>query len=232
MSRGASLPHVRIGELRGLPFHCVQTGHDGNAFLKVPLGKLNSERLVPLDRATMRIIEKLRVRGSTGLRGKRRTLLFEGKAGEPIPAHHFRIALERACRGLVFAEPMTTHRLRHTYATSMLAAGVSLPVLMKLLGHRHYQMTLRYAEITSETVTTEYAKAVENIEQRYKLSPSCRVVNAAPERALTDFARYVLSQVEDHALDRGKAIVLIRRLRRLNSAIHRLLRGRSTSPAR
>lgn len=215
---------LRLGELQALPYHCVHTDQLGNTFLKVPLGKLNSERLVPLDRATIRVLNNLRALGSTGRRGKRRTLLLQGKAAKPIPSLQYRLALKQACHGLVFAEPMTTHRLRHTYATSMLAAGVSLPVLMKLLGHRHYQMTLRYAAITPETIANEYAVAAQAIEQRYNLSS----VSPAhqPTHALTDFARYVLKHVDDNALDKAQARHLVRRLHRLNTAIQRLFHRR------
>jgi site-specific recombinase XerD len=214
---------LRIGELRMLLLHCVQTDQLGNPFLKVPLGKLNTERLVPLDRVTLRLIERLRVHGTTGRRGKRRTFLLQGASGKPIALAQYRLALKRACRGLAFAEPMTSHRLRHTYATSMLVAGVSLPVLMKLLGHRHYQMTLRYAAITVETVSNEYANAIRAIEQRYSLSPASNPASP-PTRALTDFARYFLKRVEDDRLDPQHARKLVRRLHRLNAAIQRLLR--------
>jgi|HubBroStandDraft_2_1064218.scaffolds.fasta_scaffold39973_1 hypothetical protein len=36
---------------------------------------------------------------------------------------------------------------RHTYATEMLRAGVSFPVLMKLLGHTSPEMTMRYVDV-------------------------------------------------------------------------------------
>lgn len=222
---------LRIGELRALPFHCVQLDHLGHSFLKVPLGKLNSERLVPLDRVTLRLIQKLRIEGSTGRRGKRRSFLLENASGKPLPYLDYRLALELACRGLVFAEPMTSHRLRHTYATSMLAAGVSLPVLMKLLGHRHYQMTLRYAAITIETVTTEYESAAQVIEQRYHLSAK-KDPTSPPATALSDFARYLMKHVEDNDLDSRQARTLVRRLQRLNSAIQRLLRDSSSTSRR
>lgn len=214
---------LRIGELQTLPVHCVQTDHLGNSFLKVPLGKLNSERLVPLDRVTLRLIKKLRIQGSTGRRGKRRSFLLQSPFGRPIPLAHYRLALKQACRGLAFAEPMTSHRLRHTYATSMLVAGVSLPVLMKLLGHRHYQMTLRYAAITIETVSNEYADAIRAIEQRYSL-PAASDSTSPPASALTDFARYFLKRVEDDGFDLQHARKLVRRLHRLNAAFQRLLR--------
>lgn len=222
---------LRIGELRMLPLHCVQTDHLGNAFLKVPVGKLNSERLVPLDRVTLRLIARLRVYGTTGKRGKRRTFLLQGASGKPIAFAQYRLALKRAARGLTFAEPLTSHRLRHTYATSMLVAGVSLPVLMKLLGHRHYQMTLRYAAITVETVSNEYADAIRAVEQRYSLSAAIPPASE-PVHALTDFARYFLKRVEDDRLDQQHARKLIRRLHRLNAAIQRLLRDSSQRTAR
>lgn len=223
---------LRLGELRALPFHCVHTDHLGNVFLKVPLGKLNSERMVPLDPATIRVLNKLlRAVGSTGRHGKRRTLLLQSESGKHVAFHRYRLELKHACRGLVFAEPMTTHRLRHTYATSMLASGVSLPVLMKLLGHRHYQMTLRYAAITPETVANEYSRAAQAIEQRYHLSTTTGAA-AEPTRALTDFARYVLKHAEDKALDKAQALILVRRLHRLDAAIQRLFRRQSPLAAR
>jgi len=214
---------VRIGELRALPYHCVHHDHAGRDFLKVPLGKLDNERLVPLDPLTLRLIEKLRAIGSTGRRGKRRTLLLETESGKRIPYDDYRRALERVCKGLIFAEPMTSHRLRHTYATSMLAGGVSLPALMKLLGHRDYRMTLRYAAITIETVAAEHAEALQKIERRYDLAvPTDKTIS--PTTTIADVARHLLTQVEDAGLDKRRARTLVRRLNRLSAAIQRLLR--------
>src|SRR5438045_3100664 len=47
------------------------------------------------------------------------------------------------------------HR-RHTFATEMLRSGVSLPALMKLLGHSTPKMTLLYAEITQADLQREF----------------------------------------------------------------------------
>jgi site-specific recombinase XerD len=222
---------LRVGELRRLPIHCVHTDDRGRKFLKVPLGKLNNERLVPLDRRTITLLERLRRVGSHGRRGRRRTLLLESSDGKAISYATYREQLGIACKGLTFAEPMTTHRLRHTFATSMLVAGVSLPVLMKLLGHRDYRMTLRYAAITIETVASEYSKAVEHVEVRYRLH---KIDNdeSSPTDALTNLARYLSKNVVDAGLDKGTARVLIRRLQRLNTAVERLLRECSRRSAR
>jgi len=43
--------------------------------------------------------------------------------------------LHLVCYTLGLSTRIVPHQLRHTYATEMLRAGVSFPVLMKLLGH-------------------------------------------------------------------------------------------------
>ena len=50
---------IRVGELADLPYHCVHQDSKTNHFLKVPLGKLDSERMVPLDDSALELIEKL-----------------------------------------------------------------------------------------------------------------------------------------------------------------------------
>lgn len=47
---------LRLGELRRLEHDCVRDDHAGGRFLKVPLGKLNNERLVPLDPKTLEAV--------------------------------------------------------------------------------------------------------------------------------------------------------------------------------
>src|SRR5207248_7873422 len=43
----------------------------------------------------------------------------------------------------------TPHRFRHTFASDMVRAGVSLPALMQLIGHAQIQTTLVYASHSS-----------------------------------------------------------------------------------
>jgi site-specific recombinase XerD len=52
------------------------------------------------------------------------------------------------------------HRFRHTFAADMLAAGVSLPALMQLMGHANIQTTLVYMQVTPQDVYDQYARAV------------------------------------------------------------------------
>lgn len=60
----------------------------------------------------------------------------------------------------------SAHGLRHTFATQLLNAGVSLEVLRELMGHRSIQMTLRYTKLYEATKRRQYDEAMARIEQR------------------------------------------------------------------
>lgn len=63
----------------------------------------------------------------------------------------------RQTTGIKLANP---HRFRHTFASDMVRAGMSLPALMQLMGHADIQTTLRYVQVTPQDVYLEYARAV------------------------------------------------------------------------
>lgn len=63
----------------------------------------------------------------------------------------------RRTTGVKLANP---HRFRHTFASDMVRAGVSLPALMRLMGHSDIQTTLLYVQVTPQDVYREYARAV------------------------------------------------------------------------
>ena len=58
--------------------------------------------------------------------------------------------------GQAWVGHVTPHALRHTYATALVNAGVSLQSLMALLGHVSPEMSLRYARLFDATVRAEY----------------------------------------------------------------------------
>ena len=63
----------------------------------------------------------------------------------------------RRTTGVKIANP---HRFRHTFASDMVSAGVSLPALMRLMGHAQIQTTLIYVQVTPLEVYQQYAQAV------------------------------------------------------------------------
>lgn len=169
---------IRIGELIALPWQCVLTTAKNESFLKVPLGKLDNERLVPLNDETLCIIQRIRDRYPLWKRNrsKKKLIGIEGPVSRIYAhlCHQFRnITGPLVDQGL----PVTFHRLRHTYATSLLSAGVSIVSLMKLLGHKRIEMTLRYAKVTPSLIRREYLDAMDVMEKKWNVASK----NISPE---------------------------------------------------
>lgn len=155
---------LRIGELVDLELDCVHEVGDQGAWLKVPLGKLATERMVPIDDETLALIDEL-----VTLRSPGRPLPHprHGRPVEFLLTHHgARLStstLQKELRATALAaglEPVTPHQLRHTYATAMVNAGVPLQTLMVLLGHVSANMSLRYGRLFDTTVRTDYERAL------------------------------------------------------------------------
>lgn len=62
----------------------------------------------------------------------------------------------RASSGAVRVRP---HRLRHTYATELAAAGIDLLVLRELMGHVSPETTAKYVHLSAEMLAAEFAAA-------------------------------------------------------------------------
>jgi site-specific recombinase XerD len=171
---------LRLGELLDLELDCLWELPGHGTWLKVPLGKLNTERVVPLDADTLAALDAW-----MAIRGRQRALTHprHGRpvdflfviAGARIGHTRIRRGIEDAIRaaGLTGAagQPLriTPHQLRHTYATSLVNAGMSLQALMALLGHVSPQMTLRYAALANGTVRGAYDAAMAKLHQRRPL---------------------------------------------------------------
>jgi site-specific recombinase XerD len=178
---------LRIGELRNLEYHCIRPDRQ-HPLLKVPLGKLNNERLVPLAPDAVELIRRLQ---SVGPRP--RSWLVPGAGGARMSYDRIRHLLATYSHDLPDPVRVTSHRLRHTYATELLSAGMSLPGVMRLLGHRDHHMTLRYTAVTPETVSNEYDKALAQLAARYRLPAQTSTAESAPEigQILDDVSRWL-----------------------------------------
>jgi site-specific recombinase XerD len=52
--------------------------------------------------------------------------------------------------------PVTAHQLRHTFASQMLAAGMSITSLQRYLGHENLNTTMIYAEVSDPMLQRDY----------------------------------------------------------------------------
>ena len=69
-------------------------------------------------------------------------------------------SLFRYHRGITGIKLANPHRFRHTFASDMVRAGISLPALMQLMGHADIQTTLLYVQVTPQDVYLQYTRAV------------------------------------------------------------------------
>jgi site-specific recombinase XerD len=81
------------------------------------------------------------------VRQDRATLLFVTHPGErPMHAGAVRDIWHTVAAELGI-KPFTTHALRHTFATEMLARGVDIRIVAELMGHKNMQSIMGYTEV-------------------------------------------------------------------------------------
>jgi len=155
---------MRIGELTLLELDCVHEVPGSGAWLKIPLGKLDTERMVPIDEKALALLDQIAEHRSPGRplphprTGKLADFLLTHQ-GRRVSAHTLRGELRRAAAE-VGLDGVVPHQLRHTYATALVNAGCSLQALMALLGHVSAEMSLRYGRLFDATVRDEYQRAL------------------------------------------------------------------------
>lgn len=161
---------LRIGELLDLELDCVHEIPEHGSWLKVPLGKLDTERMVPLDDEIVELIDDIIDIRSHGRplphpRYRRSAQFLFTHQGRRLGQQAVRLELNRAA-AIAGLDHVTPHQLRHTYATALVNAGVSLQALMSLLGHVSAQMSLRYGQLFDTTVRAEYDRALDLAKQQ------------------------------------------------------------------
>jgi len=165
---------MRIGECADLSWDCLRAMGPDHWAIHVPLGKLQTERMVPVDSFVRDLIYRLRFfRSLDPLPADGRLLPRPRAKGTLI--RYLRDYLHEACYSLGLSTAIVPHQFRHTYATEMLRAGVSFPVLMKLLGHTCPEMTMRYLHVAVPDLQREFQLARSRPRHLVPQLPSCGV---------------------------------------------------------
>jgi site-specific recombinase XerD len=126
-------------------------------------GKGSRLRMLPLPPETIRVLQCW-LKSERPLSNASEVFLsLKGAArGRPMTPAGLR-SLFRHHRSGSGVPQANAHRFRHTFASDMIRAGVSLPALMRLMGHAHIHTTMLYIQLTPQDVFAEYARAVERI---------------------------------------------------------------------
>jgi len=224
------LTGLRIGETIDLAADCLRHLGGDDWALHVPVGKLHNERWTPVDQQVRSVVARLRFLVTLPPAASAQFLLPRPRGRNELGAQ-LRAALCEAATQAGIAAHIVPHQLRHTYATSMLRAGISFPALMKLLGHRTANMTLRYVEITQKDLQREFHLARQSPRYLIPLPPSL----SAPGSDLADAAAVLdrfsaairvleLYRQQNPAAPSHKPLqLLLRRLVRVRSRFQKLV---------
>ncbi len=152
---------MRRGEMLGLTIDAVV--QIGSAYwLRVPVGKMHTDRYVPLHPQLKVMLDDWLLHRPEGLRSD---LLFTDH-GRPVNASRVEAAVRKAAERAGLGR-VTPHQLRHTLATQAINRGMSLEAIAALLGHKSLSMTRVYARIADRTVADEYFAVTEKVEALY-----------------------------------------------------------------
>jgi site-specific recombinase XerD len=95
--------------------------------------------------------------------------LAQGKpseAKEPMSETAVQGAMKLITKQINFGKKVSTHTLRHSYATHLLEAGVSLKIIQQYMGHSSLATTMVYLHLTE----TAEINARQTIEQLFQLN--------------------------------------------------------------
>ena len=153
---------LRIGEAINLQVGDV----DGERMMvHIHRGKGAKDRYIPLADSTLSVLRAL---WSTH---RNPTFLFpaEGRDHQngsqsktPMSISTVQGAIRQITQQLNFGKKVSTHTLRHSYATHLLEAGISLKAIQKYLGHKSLQTTLVYLHLT-ETAEVDSREVINQL---------------------------------------------------------------------
>jgi integrase/recombinase XerC len=187
---------LRIAELRKLEFDCIQMDKKGRAALMVPAVKLGLERRVPLDAGTVALIKKIQIMSLKNYKKNAPPkVLIIGPRGMPPRYERFSAALTEICARLGVKKWINLHSLRHTYATSMLNAGLSITSLKEMLGHKAINMSLVYAKVSQEKIHAEYSEALLRMSEK-QIPKILESAPSGPSAAFADLGSLIAKSLD------------------------------------
>ncbi len=136
---------LRVSELVGLQLHQVDLDL---RYLRVR-GKGDKERIVPFADVAGELCRAWLV-SHRGQLAPHDESFFLGARGEGLTRQAFWKTLAQLSRQAGIERPVSPHVLRHSFATHLLQAGMSLRSLQMLLGHSDLSTTQIYTHVTPE----------------------------------------------------------------------------------
>ena len=114
--------------------------------VRVEQGKGKADRYTLLSHKTLAVLRDY-VRAL-----KPTNFLFEGRGDAHLSARMIGKIVTNAARAAGLSKGVTPHTLRHSFVTHLMEAGVSLPVIQQLLGHRNIKTTMLYLHVSTALI--------------------------------------------------------------------------------
>lgn len=118
------------------------------------LGKRNKERIIPVPKALMEIIQKYR-----SVKPIENPYLLITDKGEKLYPVFVQRLIKQELAGIKNLEKKSPHVLRHTYATHLLNQGADLNAIKELLGHSNLAATQVYTHNSLDKIKSIYDQA-------------------------------------------------------------------------
>lgn len=150
---------LRLSELRG-----INTTELDLVSQQVKVrGKGRKERIVPIGDHAQRALRNYESRRDELLRqvgaGADRAAFFLARTGKRMSARAIQLVVTKFLDQVDEDAGLSTHSLRHTFATHLLDAGADLRAVQELLGHASISTTQIYTHTSVERLKQVYQKA-------------------------------------------------------------------------
>lgn len=147
---------LRVSELIHLELNDVNLV-DG---FVIAFGKGRKERLVPLGRHAIAWVKTyLAGPRATMLKGRPSSALFVSPRGKPFSRMGLWKLIRRHARTAGIDKPLSPHKLRHSFATHLVARGADLRIVQAMLGHADLSTTQIYTHVDSQRLQAVYTRA-------------------------------------------------------------------------
>ena len=144
---------LRVSELVGLTYGDV----DFASGVARVLGKGQKERMCPLGRVAVAVMQK--VRDEFARERTPTSPVLVNANGQRMEIRAVQLMLKRYLTLAGLPLDLTPHKLRHSYATHLLNAGADLRLVQELLGHAQLATTQVYTHVSVARLKEIYAKA-------------------------------------------------------------------------
>ena len=147
---------MRVGEVVHLRLADVFLSENRQPHLRV-IGKGQRERIAFLSATAAQLLkEYLSERPN-----KTEEKVFQNWRGKPITITGIQLQLAKYCHKANIW--VTCHQLRHTFACRMIAAGVPVTSVQKMLGHASIRTTQLYVQVADGQVERDYHAGIQKV---------------------------------------------------------------------